>query len=169
MRITIFGDTMFADSYMDSFSCISADEYIKSFCEVKGVIDSSDYVILNLETPVAGEENGYVEELYSFNAPTEFAMAIKNIGVDMVLCANNHILDRGIDGLLATAKNLKACNLSFIGIHEKKEPSYKIVNIEGLKVGFLNFTYGTNAFSNGNYLTNNQQYMVDLLQKTGIE
>ena len=165
MRITIFGDTMCTKMYMDKFDCIDDKEYIKSFSEIKDVVEFSDYVILNLETPIAGEENGYVKERYSFNAPNEFATAIKTMGVDMVLCANNHILDRGIDGLLATIKNLKACGLNYLGIHEHKEDSYKIINVAGINIGLINFTYGTNAFANNNYLNKKQHFMIDLLQK----
>lgn len=103
--------------------------------------------------------------MYSFNAPVEFAKAIKNVGADMVMCANNHCLDRDCSGLMSTIKNLDDCGLIHIGTHVKKEKQYKIVDIDGFKIGFLNFTYGTNAFSNNVRLKHRDYCKVDMLQK----
>lgn len=165
MRITILGDTMCSLAYMESFDSISAENYLKSLETIQEIKKTSDYVLLNLETPVAGKENGYVKERFLFNAPIEFAEAIKKAGTDAVMCANNHCLDRGLNGLTATINNLKKCNLEYIGIHDKKEPRYKIIDINGVKVGLLNFTYGTNAFSNGQYIKFGERWKIDMLQK----
>lgn len=125
----------------------------------------SDYIVANLETPVAGEELGYTNERYLFNTPVEMAMALRKNGVDLVTTANNHCLDRGVEGLSRTIRNLEQCGLCHIGTHKKKEHSYFLIELKGIKVGFLSFTYGTNAFVNGNYLKDSQKYMVDLLQR----
>jgi len=165
MRITVFGDAMYKREYDALLPTKSPAAIFASFADLADVFSASDFNIVNLETPVAGEESGYVAEQFSFNAPLAFAQSVKKLGADMVLCANNHCLDRGVQGLLNTVKNLKEIGLDYIGIRDKKEPAHKIVEVKGIRVGFVNFTYGTNAFSNGQYLNRSAGYMVDLLQK----
>lgn len=125
---------------------------------------ASDYIVANLETPAAGEELGYTKEKYSFNTPIELVSALKQCGVDLVTTANNHCLDRGSKGLVKTCQNLKKYGMDYIGTHTAKEDSCRLMEIGGIKVGFLSFTYGTNAFANHNYLKSSRKYMVDLLQ-----
>jgi len=108
---------------------------------------------------------GYSKEQYSFNSPIELLKALKSVGVDMVTTANNHCFDRGEEGLVQTIQNLKECGIENLGTHLKEEKAYVIREMNGVRVGFLSFTYGTNAFANGNYMSPDHRYMVDLLQR----
>ena len=115
------------------------------FSYVKELIAQSDYVVGNLETPLAGKKAGIVNELFSFNAPDEFAKAVKEAGVDFVSTANNHCMDRGLDGLKRTVKVLDDIGLSHDGTHvecDKNEPF--IADVKGLKLAVIPATYGTN-------------------------
>lgn len=164
MRVSVFGDVM-CDITLFNRIKYGTDDYHSIFENIRNILDESDYCICNLETPIAGEDLEYVNKPFSFNAPIEFAKTIKDVGFDMVICANNHCLDRGVEGLRNTVENLSKCGLEFIGIHTKKEESYKIVEISGVKIGLINFTYGTNAFANNIYLKRKESFLVDLLQK----
>ncbi|MDE6249176.1 MAG: CapA family protein, partial [Paramuribaculum sp.] len=67
------------------------------FRDIKGFVDSADYAIVNLETPVAGAPySGYP----CFNAPENYADALKDAGFDLFMLANNHMLDRRDKGLI---------------------------------------------------------------------
>ena len=94
-------------------ACYSNKGYnFKSVFEVtKKLFNNSDYVIGNLETVFAGEEAGYTNSLYSFNTPDEFLDALKESGIDLFLTANNHCLDRGIEGLRRTVHELDSRNI----------------------------------------------------------
>lgn len=140
-------------------------EFNEIFNDVKEYFSKSDYVVANLETPLAGEAMGYANKKFSFNTPEEFASAVKECGVNLVTTANNHCLDRGTQGLCKTIDTLDKIKLQHIGTYKDRGKSYHIQDIQGIRVGFLSYTYGTNAFTNRQYLDKNQQHMVDLFQK----
>ena len=109
-------------------------------------ISAADYAVVNLETPVAGPKySGYP----CFNAPDKYVDALIEAGFDMMLTANNHTLDRRDRGLCTTIKTLDAKGVDHIGTYPDAEARAKalpyIKDIKGFKVGFLNYTYGTNG------------------------
>lgn len=159
------GDVMLDNHQLSKYNTITGYGFDYAFHELKKVIENSDFVVANLETPIAAEEKGFTNEEFSFNSPKEFAAALKEAGVHLVTTANNHCLDRGTDGLKDTLDALDSCGLLHLGTHWKKEKSYLIVEIEGIRVGMVAFTYGTNAFSNHQYLNKDQKYMVDMFQE----
>ena len=165
MRITFLGDIIISKEQLASHKTDAGYDFSAVSDALSGAFDDSDYVIANLETPVAGEQLGYTDAEYSFNTPASLLKAIKDSGIDMLQTANNHCLDRGIDGLKNTMNAISGNGLEYIGTHLNREDSFKIVNIRGISVGILAFTYGTNAFDNGCYLDKGDSYLVDLLQK----
>ena len=169
MRITFLGDIMINEDQLSL--CRHGDEY--DFSPVSAVLDGafkdSDYVIANLESPVAGKDAGYTTELYSFNTPEAILEALKDSGVNMVQTSNNHCLDRGVEGLKQTIKNIKASGLDYVGTHLKPEDSFRIIDVDGISLGILAYTYGTNAFENGCYLKSDEEYSVDLLQEQELK
>lgn len=68
------------------------------FQKVRPMLGEADYVVSNLEAPMAGEEAKYTDCFYVFNTPDAYAEAIKNAGIDLISTVNNHTLDRGADG-----------------------------------------------------------------------
>lgn len=121
--------------------------YNKMFEYTKKYFENSDYTIGVLEGPVMNgtysvgnfDDN---KNIY-LNFPKEFLYSIKGSGIDFVTISNNHILDKGVNGPKETVNNLKNANLEYTGYKE----DYKIVDIKGLKVGILAYTYGTNWYS----------------------
>jgi len=141
-------------------------EFSAAFSSMTSYFAESDYTAANLETPLAGAEHGFTSELYSFNTPVEFAEALKAAGVDLVTTANNHCLDRGISGLTETLRTLDRIGLDHVGTYASREEQVPFIReIGGLKVGFLSYTYGTNAFLNRCYLKRQERFMVNLTQK----
>ena len=107
---------------------------------------------------------GYTKALYSFNTPVSLLEALKKSGINMVQTSNNHCLDRGVEGLKQTINNIENSGMSYIGTHKVPEDSFRILDVNGISVGVLAYTYGTNAFENGCYLNRDEEYTVDLLQ-----
>ena len=164
MKITLLGDVMLNEGQLSSYCFEQKYDFTKAFEKLNKFLSTSEFVVANLETPIAGSEMGFTDEKYLYNSPIEFTKSLKKVGVDMVTTANNHCLDKGEEGLKKTLNNLDRCGLLHIGTHSKLEDSFFIKEIDGIKVGFLAFTYGTNAFSNHNYLNKDQYFMVDMLQ-----
>ena len=82
-----------------------------------------------------------------FNSPDEIAGTFKSAGFDMVVTANNHILDRGYQGALRTLEVLAQNGLDTVGVYPSLEKSqeFLIKDLKGIRVGYLGYTYSTNG------------------------
>ena len=89
-------------------------------------LKNCDYLVGNLETPIAGEEMGYTYERYRFNTPESFLTALKEGGFDLVALANNHCMDRGEQGIINTLENCKKAGLETVGIYASEQERNKI-------------------------------------------
>lgn len=121
-------------------------DYMPQLAEVKGLLAQADYTMVNLESTVAGKRFGY-RGFPRFNAPVNLAQTLKKLGVDLVATANNHAMDSGLEGLKANLDNLDKIGLDHVGTYrtpEEAERAY-IRNINGIKVGFVASSYGTNG------------------------
>lgn len=115
------------------------------FQAVKPYIEAADFAIANLEVPLAGlPYSGYP----NFSSPDALLDGLKNTGYDIMLTANNHVLDRGKKGLERTIGTIKRRNLLFEGSYIDKlqrDSTYPIMlEKKGIKIALLNCTYGTN-------------------------
>lgn len=134
------------------------------FSNLRKFLEMSDYTFANLETPIALDDENLTSKKWTFNSPIEFAKAVKECGVDFVSTANNHCLDRGLEGIEETIKSLELVGLEHCGIQTDINNCYRVINAGKLRIGVLAYTYGTNAFSNHCYLPKGKLWMVNLLQ-----
>ena len=166
IKITFTGDIMCEHTRLEQLLYNGKYDFSPVFDDVKPIFQNSDFVVANLETPLAGEELKYSEKKFSFNTPDEMADAIKNCGIDLVTTANNHVLDRGIDGLERTIDILDRNGIFHTGSYKKnEEPKPFIKDIGGIKVAFIAYTYGTEACFNNHYLRKSEQRMVNLTRR----
>jgi poly-gamma-glutamate capsule biosynthesis protein CapA/YwtB (metallophosphatase superfamily) len=116
------------------------------FAQVKPIFLGADWVIGNLETPIAGKDLKY-SGFPRFNAPQEIAEALTDAGFDLVSTANNHSMDRGFPGVQRTLTNIWKAGLIPVGTAESAEQQKKSIIVErnGIRMGFLAYTYGTNG------------------------
>ncbi|MEI8203100.1 MAG: CapA family protein [Bacteroidota bacterium] len=118
------------------------------FTFIKPFLQNSDLNIVNFETNLAGEPySGYPK----FSAPDSFAQALLNVGFNFIIHANNHAADKDYDGLIRTLKFFDNKKIAQAGIYandSQRKANYPyILNIKGIKIGMLNYTYGTNGNS----------------------
>ena len=118
-KVTIIGDIMVEPPFMQQVEKDGQYDFKPSFAPLKSVLAESDYVIGNLETPLAGEASGYTRELVSFNSPDVLVEALQAIGIDAVSTANNHSLDRGYEGLARTVQVLDNYGMAHTGTYEE--------------------------------------------------
>ena len=160
------GDVMMHDTEMKAGYDAKTDTYSFDdlFINIKPFL-SGDIVYANLETPVAGKElkyGGYP----NFNAPNELLDALKNSYFTHLSLANNHALDRGAVGLSNTVKNVE--NLNFVALGARNDNSknnFEITEINGVRFGFLSYTYGTNGLK----LSDENSYMLSYINKVQIK
>lgn len=124
----------------------------------------ADLAVGNLETPVAGEALRYTFERYSFNTPDGYVASLKKAGFDLPCLANNHVMDRGEEGIRNTLACCRRLGVDTVGAYAtaSERDTVCIRSVDGIRVAFLNYTYGTNAFAHHRYL--DHKYMVNLFQ-----
>ena len=114
------------------------------FAYIRNYVTQADFSVANLETTLAGDDNGYAYSGYPrFNCPDAMVDALKNAGFDMLLTANNHAYDTDSLGLLRTQEVIADRGLLHLGTTQTAdEPHYLVQNINGIKVGMVCYTYG---------------------------
>jgi len=167
VKISFTGDLLYPMPMNDWCKTEKGYDYMPLLKSMWSRLPDTDYLVGNIETPVAGEENdGYTHTRYCFNTPDEMLTALKKTGFDMLSLANNHAMDRKQAGLLATLDACDRAGLDHVGLYRSQEENEAVFvrEIGGIRVGFVNATYGTNAFAHHNFLGEDEKYMVKLTQ-----
>ncbi len=112
---------------------------------VKPLVSSADLAICHLETPLApagGPYRGYP----LFAGPPQIATALKQTGYDACSTASNHSFDGGAAGVDRTLDTLDAAGLRHAGTaRSAAEAGPAMVDVRGVKVALLSYTYGFNG------------------------
>ncbi|MFI3280982.1 MAG: CapA family protein [Rikenellaceae bacterium] len=118
----------------------------KSLLYIKDSWAMCDAVVFNLETTLSDKNySGYP----LFAAPREVTQDLQACGVTHVMLANNHICDRGAQGIRNTLRYVEEASLESAGCYvdsldlEKRVPIF--IKKEGFNIALLNYTYGTNG------------------------
>lgn len=140
-------------------------DFMPYFEPITSLLDEGDWVMANLETPIAGKEIGY-SGYPTFNAPIELAQALWDSGFNVLSTANNHSLDKGEKGILNTLENLHNIGFTTVGTASSTEDAEKITIIDhnDIKMGFLSYTYGTNGIP----IPQGKPYLINLIDKEAI-
>lgn len=150
-EIVFAGDAMMHQGQIDAAHRSDGTyDFGEYFSEIQPYVESADYAVVNFETPVSKPPySGYP----CFNAPDSYLDALSDAGFDLFLTANNHTLDRRDSGLRNTIDALDARKLEHIGTYKDAAARNAtlpfVKNINGIKVGFVNYTYGTNGIEPG--------------------
>ena len=145
--IVFAGDAMQHQGQLDAARRTDGTyDYSTCFADVRDYVTSADYAVVNLETTLGATNfTGYP----CFCSPDSWATALDDAGFDMMLTANNHTLDRRDKGLKRTVEVLDNMDIDHIGTYRdasaRSATLPMVRDINGIKVGFLNYTYGTNG------------------------
>ena len=163
-EIVFAGDAMMHQAQIDDARRGDGTyDYSQYFTSVTPYVTAADYAVVNLETAVSKPPfSGYP----CFNAPESYIDALAEAGFDLFLNANNHTLDRLDRGLRSTIDALDRRGLDHIGTYKSAAARDTLLpfikEINGIKVAFLNYTYGTNGIKPGS------DVVVDYIDKSLI-
>jgi poly-gamma-glutamate synthesis protein (capsule biosynthesis protein) len=166
ITINLVGDLMCHLPQTNNAKLPNGDyDFNPSFEYIKPYLQDADLTIGNLETTFAGTTQPYAG-YPAFNSPDAYCKAIKEAGFDFLVTANNHSMDTREDGLLRTIDVIKKNGLGYAGtyLNQRDHDSIRILNIKGIKLGILNYTYGTN----GAYPHMDHKYMLNVIDSAGI-
>ncbi len=120
--------------------------------DVKDFFRAHDVNFINIESMVSDtlEPSDYPY----FSTPGECAESLIDAGFNVFNLSNNHIYDNGAEGLYATTDFWKRItdgkDAVVFGLYDKEEiedcsGSPKYLSVNGIRLAFLGYTYGTNG------------------------
>lgn len=131
-------------------------DFSSYFLDLEDRLASADLAVANMEFTLAGPPfSGYP----AFSAPDSYAEYMSDCGIDVFLTANNHILDKGGKGALRTLsvyeKMMEKKGIRFTGTSADSAGFTRdnplVLDVNGMKVALVNFTYGTNIHIQDSY------------------
>ena len=172
IRLTFGGDVMaFASENEARLARYGKYDYSDYLSYLKPLCVDSDYVCANLETPVA-PSMPFTARAAEFNSPPELLVALKDVGFSFLSTANNHCLDRNIDGLKETLTQLVDFGFDHDGTFSSVEDAGRLfiksicgANGKCCKIAIVACTFGTNSQHNGNMLSPENEWCVALTRR----
>ncbi|KGA97164.1 capsular polysaccharide biosynthesis protein CapA [Alkalihalobacillus alcalophilus ATCC 27647 = CGMCC 1.3604] len=113
---------------------------------VASMLAKPDFLMANQESIPGGIEIG-LSTYPAFNSPQEIVRELQFYGVDMLIGANNHTLDRGVRAIELAIDYYDEIGIDYVGKYRDTEDreTDRIVDVEGIEIGVLAYTYGTNG------------------------
>jgi poly-gamma-glutamate capsule biosynthesis protein CapA/YwtB (metallophosphatase superfamily) len=162
ISISVVGDLMCHGPQFE-YSRVGKDsfDFAPVYRNVKKYLESSDFTFGNLETVTAGKESGGYTGYPFFNTPSSYITALKDVGFDLLVTANNHSLDRSEKGIIRTINEINSRELKYVGTYksQRDRDSIRIFDVKGIKIAVLAYSYGTN----GNPIPKGKNYLINLI------
>lgn len=145
ITLAFAGDLSLADNYVvmdyyhneaeeDLASCIDS-AYIKRMNDADVMWINNEFCYSNQGSPIPGKA-------YTFCAAPENVSILKELGVDIVGLANNHVYDFGPEAFADTLATLRGAEIAYVGagadIKEASAPVY--VDVDGYKIAYVTAT-----------------------------
>ena len=171
VSIVFIGDVMQHQSQLNSAlkgGCdphdASSYDFSHAFKYIKERIASADIAVANMEFPVGlPPYSGYPV----FSAPHSIVEEASRSGIDLFELANNHIADKGKKGIERTLAVYDSLGVNYIGAHKDAADELinnpNIIEVNGLKLAFINFTYGTNGMPVA------KPFVVNMMDSTAVK
>ena len=142
ITLAFAGDLSLADNYvvMDYYHNEAADDlancidsaYIKRMNDADVMWINNEFCYSNQGSPIPGKA-------YTFCAAPENVSILKELGVDIVGLANNHVYDFGPEAFADTLATLRGAEIAYVGagadIKEASAPVY--FDVDGYKIAYV--------------------------------
>lgn len=128
-------------------------DFTKTYENVAPLIAAADVAIINQETLICGGDYEISGSNFNFNSPVELGDELVEIGFDVFTLANNHLLDKRIDGLLSSLDYWDAMadehGILAVGAYRNAEDQNRIrvQEVNGMKIAYLSYTEHLNGYS----------------------
>ncbi len=124
---------------------------------IRTVVAEADFATVNQETIYVKDEN-LISDFPKFGTPLSVGEELIAAGFDGVSLANNHTLDYGTYGIETTVDFYDKNQIVYCGVNpvpdectetedicERAEDSVTFVDVNGIRIALLGYTYGTNG------------------------
>lgn len=135
MRILIGADIVPTLSNQQYFEEEQMEKIVDS--RLFELLKKADYRVFNLEVPLTDQSMPIEKAGPNLIASVNSAVGLKQLGINFLTLANNHILDQGEQGLWSTMEQLDKNKISYAGVGHTHAEAAKahIVEMEGKKIG----------------------------------
>ena len=154
-------------------------DFTKHFANMADIFKAADLAVISQDTVLGGIELGATStETGIFNTAVELADGMADAGINVVLAANNHIMDEGSAGLntMMSYFSTKYPNITLLGVNNSREAKDEPVYVEtnNLKIAMINYSYGSNQTADldaSPYLLNqyDEDWLADILKQAREE
>lgn len=140
IKLSFVGDISLNDGYKDL-----VQNNKKPFSEIINEFNNSDLVIGNLEAFCESSKGENLTKSPRLKASPESLTLLKDLNINIVSLANNHVYDNLYDGFADTIKILDLSNISHLGAYPINHiyQNNLIKNIKNKKICFLNYVHET--------------------------
>lgn len=141
ITLTFAGDILFDPNYAIMASMLQRGGDITTSFDDKllKIMTESDVFMLNNEFPYSDRGEPLPEKQFTFRAKPEYVNKLKDIGVDIVGLANNHVNDYGRDAMMDTFDTLDNAGIPYVGagrnLMEASDLYY--MELEGVRIAFV--------------------------------
>ncbi len=157
VSVVAAGDNLIHTCVYKTASKYAADGIVYDFhyCyqNIANRIAAADLAFVNQETLICDGKLELSGSNLNFNSPVELGYNLVDIGFDVFNMANNHVLDKGTEGIEYTLDywdKIQEANRNVVVLgtyrNEKDMNNYRITEKEGLKIGWLGYTDHTNGY-----------------------
>lgn len=154
-------------------------DFTKHFANMADIFKAADLAVISQDTVLGGIELGATStETGIFNTAVELADGMADAGINVVLAANNHIMDEGSVGLntMMSYFSTKYPNITLLGVNNSREAKDEPVYVEtnNIKIAMINYSYGSNQTADldaSPYLLNqyDEDWLSDILKQAREE
>lgn len=131
--------------------CLTEDGFVLDYYDTRASLTESispeiiefgnkaDVFMINNEFTLSERGNPLPGKLYTFRGKPERVNILKELGVNLVSLANNHVYDFGIDAFSDTMSVLSAAGINYIGGGNNLSEASRVIYYEfnGMKVGIV--------------------------------
>ncbi len=150
------GDNLVQTHVYRSAQKWSADgtyDFTKTYENIAPIVQAADVAIINQETLICGGDFEISGSNFNFNSPVELGDELVEIGFDVFTLANNHLRDKGVDGLLSSLDYWDDMadkhGILAVGAYRDAadQNNIRVQEVNGMKIAYLSYTEHLNGYS----------------------
>lgn len=172
VRLLFAGDLYFTELLQDKYRKNGIGAAASR--ELLDFLQEADFFALNQEFPFGTTGEAMEEKQYTFRISPDLVRIPKELGVDLVTLANNHVLDFGREPLSETLKTLDQAGIAYVGAGENLEEagSFYTFETQGRRLGFLGASrvipessWNASRYASGVFTTYDASQLIAQIQK----
>ena len=126
--------------------------FLPLYENIRPYVEAADVAVINQETLICGEGWEISGSNFNFNSPPQLGEDMVSLGFDVFTLANNHMLDKTINGLSASLDYWDGMMAKYpilaLGAYrdEADQNRIRVQDVNGMKIAYLAYTEHMNMY-----------------------